>query len=355
MSPRSRLLAAAAAATLLLAACGGGSSESPSAAESMAESMAESAAESVAPSQPEVELTFAHSYVDEQPQVACGAQIIADETAAANVGLTITLYGNNQLGDDAARIQSVVSGDIDMDLQGASALSALYGPMGTVDGAFVFDDSQHMYNYFTSDASKPLTDGFLAETGVRILGAWNTGARQFTANKPIRTPDDLQGLKMRFPPSPAFLLNAAAMGATAVEVAYSDLYLALQQGTVDGQENPLVNIKAINLPEVQDYVSLSSHQLSSNLVVINEEVWKSLTAEQQTALNDAVEKAMVEEPKCVETAEADILDEFRTGGLMQVIDDVDRDAFREKAEPYLRENFTDEQVVVLDAIRSTAD
>jgi tripartite ATP-independent transporter DctP family solute receptor len=355
MSPRSRLLAAAAAATLLLAACGGGSSESPSAAESMAESMAESAAESVAPSQPEVELTFAHSYVDEQPQVACGAQIIADETAAANVGLTITLYGNNQLGDDAARIQSVVSGDIDMDLQGASALSALYGPMGTVDGAFVFDDSQHMYNYFTSDASKPLTDGFLAETGVRILGAWNTGARQFTANKPIRTPDDLQGLKMRFPPSPAFLLNAAAMGATAVEVAYSDLYLALQQGTVDGQENPLVNIKAINLPEVQDYVSLSSHQLSSNLVVINEEVWKSLTAEQQTALNDAVEKAMVEEPKCVETAEADILDEFRTGGLMQVIDDVDRDAFREKAEPYLRENFTDEQVEVLDAIRSTAD
>jgi tripartite ATP-independent transporter DctP family solute receptor len=355
MSPRSRLLAAAAAATLLLAACGGGSSESPSAAESMAESMAESAAESVAPSQPEVELTFAHSYVDEQPQVACGAQIIADETAAADVGLTITLYGNNQLGDDAARIQSVVSGDIDMDLQGASALSALYGPMGTVDGAFVFDDSQHMYNYFTSDASKPLTDGFLAETGVRILGAWNTGARQFTANKPIRTPDDLQGLKMRFPPSPAFLLNAAAMGATAVEVAYSDLYLALQQGTVDGQENPLVNIKAINLPEVQDYVSLSSHQLSSNLVVINEEVWKSLTAEQQTALNDAVEKAMVEEPKCVETAEADILDEFRTGGLMQVIDDVDRDAFREKAEPYLRENFTDEQVEVLDAIRSTAD
>ena len=355
MSTRSRLLGSAAAASLLLAACSGGSSASPSAAESMAESAAASVAESVAPSQPEVELTFAHSYTDTQPQVACGAQIIADEANGAGVGLNIQLFGNNQLGDDAARIQSVVSGDIDIDLQGASALSALYAPMGTVDGAFVFDDSQHMYRFFTSDASDALTQGFLDETGVRILGAWNTGARQFTANKPIRTPDDLQGLKMRFPPSPQFLLNAAAMGATAVEVAYSDLYLALQQGTVDGQENPLVNIKAINLPEVQDYVSLSSHQLSSNLVVINDEKWSSLTPEQQAALQAAVEKAMVEEPKCVETAEADILDEFRSGGQMQVIDDVDREAFRAKAEPYLRDHFSAEQVTVLDAIRSTAE
>ena len=145
---------------------------------------------------------------------------------------------------------------------------------------------------------------------MRILGAWNTGARQFTANKPIRTPDDLEGLKMRFPPSPQFLMNAAAMGASPVEVAYDELYLALQQGIVDGQENPLTNIQAINLPEVQDYVSLSSHQLSSNLVVIGK-VWDTLSAEQQAALTAAVEKAMVEEPKCVVEAEKAILDEFR--------------------------------------------
>ena len=170
-----------------------------------------------------------------------------------------------------------------MDIQGASALSALYAPMGAVDGAFVFDDSEHMYRFFTSPASDALKQGFLDETGVRILGAWNTGARQFTANKPIRTPADLVGLKMRFPPSQQFLMNAAAMGASPVEVAYDELYLALQQGVADGQENPLVNIKAINLPEVQDYVSLSSHQLSSNLVVIGK-VWDTLSPEQQAAL-----------------------------------------------------------------------
>ena len=343
--------AAALAALMLVSACTGGN---PSATPGTGTQPPATQAASTAPEAP-VEITLAHSYIDAQPQAACGAKVIADEVAAADVGLTVKIFGNSQLGDDAARIQSVVSGDIDMDIQGASALSALHAPMGAVDGAFVFDDSDHMYRFFTSDASDGLIQDFLDETGVRILGAWNTGARQFTADKAIRTPADLQGLKMRFPPSPQFLMNAAAMGASPVEVAYSELYLALQQGTVDGQENPLVNIQAINLPEVQDFVSLSSHQLSSNLVVMNDDKWATLSAEQQAALQAAVEKAMVEEPKCVVDAEKAILDEFRAGGTMQVIEDVDREAFRAKAEPYLREHFTPEQVTILDAIRSTAE
>ncbi len=352
MTIRSRKLPAALAMTLLLAACGGGGT-SPSAE---APSTSAEPPPSTAPSSPaaEVELTLAHSYQDAQPQAACGAKVIADEAAAANVGLTINVSGQSQLGSDAERIASVVAGDIDMDIQGASALCALYAPMSAVDGAFVFDDSEHMYRFFTSPASDALKQGFLDETGVRILGAWNTGARQFTANKAIRTPDDLTGLRMRFPPSPQFLMNAAAMGAEPVEVPYEELYLALQQGTVDGQENPLTNIQAINLPEVQDFVSLSSHQLSSNLVVMNDDKWATLSTEQQAALQAAVEKAMVEEPKCVVVAEKMILDEFRTGGAMQVVEDVDRAAFRAKAEPYLKSKFTPEQAAVLDAIRSTA-
>jgi len=351
MTTRSRMLPVAMTAMLALAACGGGSSPSaPPASASVAPQPTDAPS---APPQEEVELVLAHSYVDAQPQAACGAKVIKDEAEAADVGLTIEIFGNNTMGSDAERIQSVVSGDIDMDIQGASALSALYKPMGAADGAFVFDDSDHMYRFFTDPASDPLKQGFYDATGVRILGAWNTGARQFTANKPIRTPADLDGLKMRFPPSPQFLMNAAAMGASAVEVAYDELYLALQQKIVDGQENPLVNIKAINLAEVQDYVSMSSHQLSSNLVVIGE-VWDELSTEQQAALQAAVEQAMVEEPKCVVDAEKAILDEFRAGGDMEVVEDVDRAAFRTKAEPYLRANFTPEQVEILDAIRSTA-
>jgi TRAP-type transport system periplasmic protein len=353
MSRRTPTFLLTLALLFLLAACGGGeetTSDEPAASEPASEG-------SSAPSggaQEEFELTLAHSYQDGQPQVDCGANIIRDEVEAADVGVSVEIFGASQLGGDADRIQSVIAGDIDMDIQGASALSAAYAPISAVDGAFVFDDSEHMYQFFSGEASDSLKQGFEEETGVHILGGWNTGARQFTANVPIRTPADLEGLRMRFPPSPQFLMNAAAMGAEPVEVAFEELYLALEQGTVDGQENPIVNIGAISLDEVQDYISLSAHQLSSNLVIIGD-VWNEMSAEQQEALSAAVEEAMVEEPVCAATAEEEILAGWEADGAIEIVDDVDRDAFREMVEPYLRENFTPEQVEVLDAIQSVAD
>jgi len=359
MTKRPRILALSLAVVLALTACGDGDAETTTTAEETTDSTeAPTTTEgapstTAAPAQEEVELVLAHSYQEGQPQVVCGTDVIKEVAEAANVGLTIEIFGASQLGGDADRIESVIAGDIDIDIQGASALSSVYEPMSAVDGAFVFDDSDHLYNFFTSDASDPLKDGFYEATGVRILGAWNTGARQFTANVPIRTPEDLEGLRMRFPPSPQFLMNAAAMGAEPVEVAFEELYLALQQSTVDGQENPITNINAINLYEVQDYISLSAHQLSSNLVVVSG-IWDELSAEQQQAVLDGVEEAMVQEPVCAAEAEEELLAEWRDNGTIEVVDDVDRDAFREMAEPYLRENFTPEQVEVLDAIRSTA-
>jgi TRAP-type C4-dicarboxylate transport system substrate-binding protein len=149
MTTRSRKLTVAIAATLMLAACGGGAS--PSAVAPASVTPTATAAPTATPTaQAAVKLVLAHSYTDAQPQAACGATVIKNEAEAAGVGLTIEIFGNNTMGSDADRIQSVVSGDIDMDIQGASALSNLYAPMGAVDGAFVFDDSDHMYRFFTS-------------------------------------------------------------------------------------------------------------------------------------------------------------------------------------------------------------
>ncbi len=298
------------------------------------------------------ELSLAHSYQPTQPQVGCGAQVIADEVAAADVGLTIELYGGSQLGPDADRILSVQAGDIDIDIQGASALSAIYAPISAVDGAFVFDDSEHMYNYLSREASDALKQGFYDATGVTILGGWNTGARQFTANVPIRTPEDLEGLRMRFPGSPTFLLNAEAMGAEAVAVPFEELFLALQQGTVDGQENPSRNIRRQqpdrSAGRRQHVESSAQLQPGGRRPVLGR-----AEHEQQTALSDAVAEAMVQEPECVTEIETEILDEWRADDTIEIVEDVDRDAFRAKAEPYLRENFTPEQIEVLDGIRST--
>jgi tripartite ATP-independent transporter DctP family solute receptor len=300
-----------------------------------------------------VEITLAHSYTDAQPQHRCGAQVIADQMAKADVGVTVEVFGASQLGGDADRISSVVSGDIDMDIQGASALGAIYQPVSALDAAYAFDDADHLARYFESKAATDLIEGFAGKTGVRTLGAWSAGMRQFTANKPIRKPADLNGLRMRFPNSAQFLMNAKALGASPVEVAYEELFLALQQGTVDGQENPIVNIDAISLDEVQDYISLSAHQANSNLVIIGK-VWDELSAEQQQALRTAVDTAVDQVPGCVAEEEQKKLAEWKAGKDLQVIEDVDVAAFRTRADSYLRANFKPEQLTVYEGIRAAA-
>lgn len=335
---RSVLAFCAAVPLLALAACGDGDdTEAGSAGEGG-----------------DVELTLAHSYTDTQPQHRCGAQVIADEVEQADVGLRVEVFPGSQLGGDADRISSVVSGDIDIDIQGASALGAIYEPVSVIDAAYAIDDADHLARYFESDASDDLIEGFADETGVRTLGAWSAGMRHFTANEPIRTPDDLDGLRMRFPASPQFLMNAKALGAQAVEIAYEELFLALQQGTADGQENPIVNIAANSIEEVQDYLSLSSHQANSNLVIIGG-VWDELSAEQQEALQAAVDAAVEQVPGCVDEDEQATLSEWEQAGAIEIVDDVDVEAFRSRADSYLRENFNDDQLTVYEGIRSTAE
>lgn len=295
-------------------------------------------------------LRLAHSYTDTQPQAECGAKVIADEVAAADVGLEVEVFGGSQLGGDADRISAVVSGDIDMDIQGASALGAVHEPVGIIDGAYVFEDGQQLSDFVAGEESQEMRDAFNEASGVTILGAWSAGARQFTANEPIRTPEDLQGLRMRFPNSEQFLMNAAAMGAQPTEVAYEELYLALQQGIVDGQENPIVNIDAVSLVEVQDYLSMSNHQLNSNLIVVGP-VWDELSEEQQTALQEAVEEAVAQVPACVEETEQEALDSWRESGDIEIVEDVDVEAFRTQAVEYFRENLDGEKLELYQQIQ----
>jgi tripartite ATP-independent transporter DctP family solute receptor len=300
------------------------------------------------------EISLAHSYTEAQPQHRCGAKVIADEVEKADAGMTVKIFPASQLGADADRISSVVSGDVDMDIQGASALGAVYEPVAVLDAAYAFDDADHLARYAEGEAAAELIKSFADETGVQTLGMWSAGMRHFTANKAIREPADLKGQRMRFPNSPQFLMNAKALGANATEVAYEELFLALQQGTVDGQENPIVNIDAISLDEVQDFISLSSHQANSNLVIIGE-VWDELSSDQKDVLQSAVDKAVAEVPGCVEEDEQKTLADWEESGALKIVDDVDVEAFRSQVDSYLRENFNEEQLAVYEGIRGTAE
>ncbi len=328
------LVAGAVAPLMVLAACGGGDEGGDDGGTT--------------------EISLAHSYTEAQPQHRCGAKVIADEVEKADAGMTVKIFPASQLGADADRISSVVSGDIDVDIQGASALGAVYEPIATLDAAYAFDDADHLSRYTESDASKELIDAFAEETDIQTLGMWSAGMRHFTANKAIREPGDLKGLRVRFANSPQFLMNAKALGADATEVAYEELFLALQQGTVDAQENPIVNIDAISLDEVQKFISLSSHQANSNLVIIGK-VWNELSAEQKEVLQSAVDKAVEQVPGCVEEDEQKTLAKWKDAGSLEVVDDVDVEAFRSQVDSYLRKNFNKEQLAVYEGIRGTAE
>lgn len=302
----------------------------------------------------EIELAFAHSYGTDHPHHRCGAQVVADRVNGQDLGVTITIFPNSQLGADTDRFNSVSSGDIDMDIQGSSALGASYEPIGVLDTAYAFDGPDHLFQFFASDAAEQLKEGFREATNARVLSVWYFGMRHFTANSPIRTPEDLADLRMRFPDSPTYLANAEAMGANATAVAFEEVFLSLQQGVIDGQENPIPTIDSLNLPEVQSHVSLSGHQTGSQLIVISEESWNRLNQEQQEAVARAVEQAQGNNRSCIEEAELELLDEWTDTGAMTVVEDVDRQAFAQRAEEYFNATLTGESLELYQLIRSTA-
>lgn len=300
-----------------------------------------------------VTLSFANSYATGHPHTKCGIQAVADDINGQDIGVTIETFPNSQLGDDTERFTSLMAGDVDMDVQGSSALASAYGPIGVLDMAYAFDGPDHLFEFFDSAEADQLKQDFAEQTGARILDVWFFGMRHFTANQPIREPGDLRGLRMRFPDSPIYLENAKALGAKATAVAFEEVYLSLQQGVIDGQENPVPTIAEKSFDEVQSHISMSGHQTGSQLIVISEKRWQQLSADQRKALQQSVSRTRSENRECIEQQEKQILDEWRSSGDMTIVEDVDRDAFSQRAEDYFGETLSGTQAELYQTIRQS--
>lgn len=298
-------------------------------------------------------LTFANSYPEDHPHTRCGIDLVAERVNGADAGFTVETFPNSQLGNNTETFASVMSGDIDMDVQGSAALGSAYAPIGVMDAAYAFRDADHLFSYFDSESSRELKDGFAEATGARILDVWYFGDRHFTANQPIRRPEDLEGLRMRFPDSPIYLANAEALGAEPTTVAFEEVYLALQQGTADGQENPIPTIQGDNFVEVQSHVSLTGHQVGSQMIVVSGQTWDALNEEQRQVLQEAVSGVRAENRACIEEAEERILEEWRAEGAIEIVDDVDVEAFRTRVQDHFAQNLDGEQLALYESFQET--
>lgn len=274
-------------------------------------------------------LRLAHVYEAAHPVETCGVETLKEELKGS--GITVESYPAAQLGSEAESLEQVAGGGLDMAVAGPSFLGVWHEPAAVLDGAYLFDTVDHFVETIEGPAMAEVYEEMKQETGIQVLSGWYYGTRHVTANKEVNGPEDMQGLKIRTPDAPLYLINIDIMGGTATPMALDEVYLALQQGVIDAQENPIPTISTAKLNEVQDYINLTGHMIQGVNLVTSSGLFDSLEEGQQTALNDAMEVAADNVRECIETEEEEILAQWQEDGSIQVNDGVDREAFAELA------------------------
>src|SRR6185295_9851635 len=203
----------------------------------------------------------------------------------------IQVFPASALGNEQQINQALPLGTIDMIYTGAAFAGASYKPIAISNAPYMFRDYDHWAKYAKSDLFKELAQGYGEVTKNKIVALTYYGARHTTANKALMTPADMKGLKLRVPQAPLYLMYTKAVGANATPIAFAEVYLALQNKTVDGQENPLPTIQAKKFYEVQTHINLTEHMLDNLVVVIGGPLWNKLNAQERESFTTIFQEA----------------------------------------------------------------
>ena len=210
---------------------------------------------------------------------------------ASGGAMKVELYPSSQLyKDNAEGLNALIFNNIQLLVPSATKLKGYNPAFQFVDMPYLFRDNYHFKKFTESEAAKKLLTS-LEKAGLVGLGFWPNGFKHFTANKPLRRPEDFKGLKFRTQTSGVLEAQMKALGATAVPLAFSEVYQALQQGVVDGQENTLSNIYTQRYYEVQKYLSLTGHGRLDYVVITNKIFLNSLDPEQKKIFMDGIAHA----------------------------------------------------------------
>ena len=277
----------------MLTACGGQSSSSEAGSSSAGSAGSASAAQSGADVGDPVNLVFSIAAV---PTDAHGAaQKVFKETLEEISGgnITVECYDSGSLYGQSAETDAVKNGDVDMIYSSASWLTDASPWLSMFTAGYVFQSYEHMTEVLNGEIGQEVFQRIAEEQGILPLGAYYLGTRQISLSedKAIVTPEDLNGVNLRMPDSDAWVFLGKAMGANPTAIPFNDLYLALQTGTVDGQDNPLPTVQSAKFYEVQKSISLTNHLVDSVWPTMNLETWNSLTETQQGWVMEAIEVA----------------------------------------------------------------
>jgi tripartite ATP-independent transporter DctP family solute receptor len=282
---------------------------------------------------------MAHVYEVSAPTHAYGVAHLSERLQQATADLGVTVYPASQLGSESELLEQLVAGELDLAISGPSFLGMWHPPLGVLDAAFASRDLDQTLETARGKDMAPHWDELRKRYDIRVLDTWAYGSRHITSNIPIRHPDDLNGFRLRLPASRIYQASGKAMGASPLPISFSEVYLALQQGIADGQENPIPVIKAKGFHEVQKCLNLTGHIQASVQILMNERAWQRLNADQQTALLNTIRQLGEDVHRGLVEDEKKLIEQWRGDGTMQIVDDVDVDAFRVRAREYFSTGF----------------
>ena len=251
----------------------------------------------------------------------------AEEVKKRSAGrINIEVYPASMLGKESDINQGLGLGTVDIIYTGMAFAGRAFPPMSIASGPFIFRDFAHWQAFRNGPVFKELAAGYEGKTnGNHIVGYTYYGQRHMTANKQVLKPEDMKGLKIRVPDAPLFLMFPKAVGANATPIAFAEVYLALQNGTVDAQENPLPTIDAKKFYEVQKYIMLTGHITESLVTIVAGGVWAKLPEADRKIVSDVMWEASTRSTNDIVEAENALVTDFAKRGVSVV--KVDRGPF----------------------------
>ena len=273
---------------------------------------------STAFAQANIKLTLGHNAAPGNPK-ALGSIFFAEQMAKRSNGrINVLVGGAAQLGEDVGMLTAMRTGTLDMSVNSQGPSAGVVPEMGALGLPFLFSSLPQAWKVLDGPIGKELAQKFESKNLV-LLSWWDNGIRQTTNNKrPVTKPDDLKGMKLRTPADPATVDLFEAMGASTQQINFSELYVAIQQGVVDGQENPLANIYSSKLYEVQKYLSMTRHKYESMPFLMSAITWKKLSEADRKLVMEVAAEAATYERKLMQESDDKLIGEFRKMPNLQI-------------------------------------
>ncbi len=239
-------------------------------------------------------IKYAHFQPAKADQPKHAAALAFKEYVEKNTGgkVGVEIFPAGQFGNDSATMEGLKLGTLELAVAHDGAIATVWKEIGLLGIPYLYDNHEHAWRVYDSEFGREYADNMLKKTGIRLFAFADNGVRHFTNSlRPIRSPADMKGMKIRIQPSPVYKMLVESLGASPSAIPWAELPTALQGKVVDGQENGVTNILAASLYQYQKYITLDGHVWSVHAYMMNDAFYKSLAADQQKVVAQGIDIA----------------------------------------------------------------